>query len=548
MRQLIVETTNTTFSVFDEPRSVPAPSLRLTTLSPHAARILLNRLHPQARRDEELVRVYSRAMRDGCWINNGSPIVLSTSKKVLDGVQRLLACVETRIPLETLVAENIEDEAFAAIDQHHRRTFSGVLKSLGFGYPRLLSSLLYLLLRYDFGPSFRPGTSPLSWTHLLRVVRNSPAPLEAVATAASMPSSKLPLLVRAALIFMGYQVDRNLTNRLLLAEQEPDRFSVTEPGVLLRLEIDRVRTREVDNATLLALSIKALNAALEGKELRRLNMPRSSQGEAAPLPRLRGYAGLTGLITPIETSASRMCWSVERIDPETAARYLSLPRYGRLPVQPQVDSLAQEIRAGRWRLCGQPICFAEDGRLLNGQHRLLAVLAAGQAIESFVVSGLTAEAAATYDFAPRRNLFPVQAEKKFGDQALVIAMANLLWRFEMKTPSTKHRRASRSEIADILRNHPRLMELRSFARRMVEYGRSSVMGYGAYVIERDDPDLAEQFLHALSTGADLAAGHPVLGLRSQLQRLRRDEVSQEEQLAALLAGWRRYKTYITSDR
>jgi hypothetical protein len=33
----------------------------------------------------------------------------------------------------------------------------------------------------------------------------------------------------------------------------------------------------------------------------------------------------------------------------------------------------------------------------------------------------------------------------------------------------------------------------------------------------------------------------VLALRRQLQRLRHDKASQEEQLAALLAGWERYR-------
>ena len=67
------------------------------------------------------------------------------------------------------------------------------------------------------------------------------------------------------------------------------------------------------------------------------------------------------------------------------------------------------------------------------------------------------------------------------------------------------------------------------------------MGYGAYVIERADPVRGPEFLRALETGADLAAGHPILVLRRQLQRLRRDKVPQEDQLAALLAGWERYR-------
>jgi hypothetical protein len=134
-------------------------------------------------------------------------------------------------------------------------------------------------------------------------------------------------------------------------------------------------------------------------------------------------------------------------------------------------------------------------------------------------------------------------KRSFGDQALATAMANLLWRFERRTSDMRGKRATADEVQAILQEFPRLIGLRSYARKMVEFGRSSVMGYGAFVIERDDPQLAPDFLQALLTGANLPPGHPILALRSTLQRLRRENASQAEQLNALLAGWRRYKTY-----
>jgi hypothetical protein len=105
----------------------------------------------------------------------------------------------------------------------------------------------------------------------------------------------------------------------------------------------------------------------------------------------------------------------------------------------------------------------------------------------------------------------------------------------------RNAKATASEIRAIVAEHPRLVELRGFARKMVDHGRSSVMGYGAYVIEREDPELAAGFLAALETGANLPPGHPILLLRRALQRLRRNKASQEEQLAALLEGWARYR-------
>ena len=119
----------------ERPKAVlgaPIPSLRLGTVSPDAARTLLSRVHPQLRQREECVRLYSRAMRDGCWVLNGDPLILTSGRQLLNGMQRLTACVETGIPFTTFIAEHVSEAAYSQIDQHQRRTFVGLLKENGF--------------------------------------------------------------------------------------------------------------------------------------------------------------------------------------------------------------------------------------------------------------------------------------------------------------------------------------------------------------------------------------------------------------------------------
>jgi hypothetical protein len=129
----------------------------------------------------------------------------------------------------------------------------------------------------------------------------------------------------------------------------------------------------------------------------------------------------------------------------------------------------------------------------------------------------------------------------FGDQALAAAMANLLWQHERRTLSMHNAKADAAEVAAILAEHPRLLALRGFARRMGDFGRASVIGYAAYVMERENAGLAADFLASLESGAGQRPGHPILTLRGTLQRLRGKKASQSEQLATLLAGWERFK-------
>src|SRR6185312_9758127 len=99
---------------------------------------------------------------------------------------------------------------------------------------------------------------------------------------------------------------------------------------------------------------------------------------AEPFPSLIGYPGLADLgLRPAacQVDTGGISWRMEAIDAEVAARYLAQGRAGRPPAPSQVDALADEIRQGNWQANGQPICFSRTGLLLNGQNRLLAVMA-----------------------------------------------------------------------------------------------------------------------------------------------------------------------------
>lgn len=231
----------------------------------------------------------------------------------------------------------------------------------------------------------------------------------------------------------------------------------------------------------------------------------------------------------------------EAISAELARQYLARSMNKQRLSQTRITALAQDLAQGRELFDAQPICFAATGRLLKGRHRLRAILRTGGATDIAVVRGLDEAAACTYDLCAKKRSAASEAADSFGDQALVSATANLLWRHERKTLAMRNAKATASEIQEIISEHPRLLALRSFARRMGHYGRASVMGYGAYVMERENADLAAAFLAVLEDGPAQHSAHPIRTLCSTLQALRRRKAPQEMQLATLLAGWERFK-------
>lgn len=57
----------------------------------------------------------------------------------------------------------------------------------------------------------------------------------------------------------------------------------------------------------------------------------------------------------------------------------------------RVESFVNDIRAGKWLLTHQPICFDKNGMLIDGQHRLTAVIQAGVAARMFVATNPKAQ-------------------------------------------------------------------------------------------------------------------------------------------------------------
>lgn len=85
------------------------------------------------------------------------------------------------------------------------------------------------------------------------------------------------------------------------------------------------------------------------------------------------------------------------ITPDIAKAWLSKNEGNRKVKRAHVAKLAREIKAGRFLFNGQPIQFDDQGRLINGQHRLLACVEADKHIDVLVVYGLSATTQATMD-------------------------------------------------------------------------------------------------------------------------------------------------------
>ena len=93
---------------------------------------------------------------------------------------------------------------------------------------------------------------------------------------------------------------------------------------------------------------------------------------------------------------------VMTVTPELAKEYLRHNESNRTLRRSRVLQYAHDMKEGKWNLTGQGITFGRDGNLLDGQHRLHAVVFANVPVDFLVVTD--ADTVATYDCGLTRSI------------------------------------------------------------------------------------------------------------------------------------------------
>lgn len=94
---------------------------------------------------------------------------------------------------------------------------------------------------------------------------------------------------------------------------------------------------------------------------------------------------------------------VEEISPITAHQYLALSIGNRNLNQDYVLSLAVAMEGGKWNETASEIVFDDSGALIDGHHRLHAVIAFNQPVRMLVKRGVTKDARGLIDTGRTRS-------------------------------------------------------------------------------------------------------------------------------------------------
>lgn len=99
-------------------------------------------------------------------------------------------------------------------------------------------------------------------------------------------------------------------------------------------------------------------------------------------------------------------WKIEMmtVTPEMAGRWLAANEGNRHMSPHQIENMVRDIRQNAWRTTHEPIAFDTNGRLIDGQHRLTAVVEAQKPVQVFVAFNCPPESALWIDQGRKRSL------------------------------------------------------------------------------------------------------------------------------------------------
>lgn len=189
---------------------------------------------------------------------------------------------------------------------------------------------------------------------------------------------------------------------------------------------------------------------------------------------------------------------LELITPKRAAEYLARNTQNRPLMARRVETMANDMRHGRWRLTHQGIAFNCDGSLRDGQHRLAAIVASGMPVRAWVFEGLTDEAMEVIDTHRSRSVADVAHFQGLPVGRNEVATAT---RMIQEFHGDGRTITSRQEILDACRTHLAAIQFaheglgsRSYARH------ASIAAVVAKAYYHVDRDRLRQFCEVLSTG------------------------------------------------
>lgn len=210
---------------------------------------------------------------------------------------------------------------------------------------------------------------------------------------------------------------------------------------------------------------------------------------------------------------------VVSVTPEMARKWLGRNAGNRPLKTTHVGRLANAIRGGKWKLTGDPIRFSDTGKLIDGQHRLQAIVDAELPVQCVVMHGLNDDIFDVIDSGSPRS----KADAVFIKYQLPVAKSGLL----SSTANIAHQYASGStslrgkvatdDLLQFIDSNPDIIDAVNYIYDTTPHENPVAKSIAAafyFFASRKDRQLADAYILRFMVGAVEGANDNLLYLRN----------------------------------
>lgn len=210
---------------------------------------------------------------------------------------------------------------------------------------------------------------------------------------------------------------------------------------------------------------------------------------------------------------------VMTIDPILAERMFAGNVTNRKEKKSGQTRYADDMGTGSWIVNGEPIIFADSGRLLNGQNRLRACMQSGASFPTVVTFGVKERAIEVMDSGiPRKiaDALQIRGEKH---SSTLSAAASWLWRWENGVMGCANLSPSLAQFNALFTKNAGLRATAEWSVINAKelFGGPAINAMLRYLTDQVDPEGSAEFWRGMTSGAGLQEGSPILVLRNQLK-------------------------------
>lgn len=219
----------------------------------------------------------------------------------------------------------------------------------------------------------------------------------------------------------------------------------------------------------------------------------------------------------------------------------------------RVALYARQMAEGLWELNGETLVFDVQGRLVNGQHRLSAIILSRTAIWMIAVFDVGLRAFSTTDAGmPRlcQDILGIAGETNAATLSAILAVVWHLKTNRMNLVWGGNNSASSQEKSELLGKVPEVKNSIPVANNIKGLCPPSAAGACHWVFSLIDQSAAARFFEYLISGAGLIDGDPILSLRNRLiltrtgrpQGRNSSRINKQEATALIIKTWNLWRT------